>query len=64
MHLGGVLYVYKGEWGLPSIDFDCLRALVRNITTAPTDNQNNAFKFEKLHHLDYATKCCKKFNCL
>lgn len=24
-----VIYVYKGEWGLPSIDFDCLRVLVR-----------------------------------
>ena len=48
MHLGGVLYVYKGEWGLPSIDFDCLRALVRNITTVPTDNQSIAFKLEKV----------------
>ncbi|XP_037953386.1 metaxin-1 homolog isoform X2 [Teleopsis dalmanni] len=27
MQLGGVLYVYKGEWDLPSIDFECLRAL-------------------------------------
>lgn len=23
-----ILFVYQGEWGLPSIDFDCLRALV------------------------------------
>ena len=28
MRLGAVLYVYKGEWGLPSIDFECLRVLV------------------------------------
>ncbi|XP_058986527.1 metaxin-1 homolog [Musca domestica] len=27
MRLGAVLYVYKGEWGLPSIDFECLRVL-------------------------------------
>uniref|UniRef100_D3TQU2 Translocase of outer mitochondrial membrane complex subunit TOM37 n=1 Tax=Glossina morsitans morsitans TaxID=37546 RepID=D3TQU2_GLOMM len=27
MQLGAVLYVYKGEWGLPSIDFECLRVL-------------------------------------
>lgn len=28
MQLGSKLYVYKGEWGLPSIDFECMRALV------------------------------------
>lgn len=28
MQLGTVLHVYDGEWGLPSIDFECLRALV------------------------------------
>lgn len=28
MRLGAVLHVYKGEWGLPSIDFECLRVLV------------------------------------
>ncbi|TMW52356.1 hypothetical protein DOY81_002523 [Sarcophaga bullata] len=27
MRLGAVLYVYKGEWGLPTIDFECLRVL-------------------------------------
>ena len=22
MRLGAILYVYKGEWGLPSVDFE------------------------------------------
>ncbi|XP_036341850.1 metaxin-1 homolog [Rhagoletis pomonella] len=43
MHLGGVLYVYKGEWGLPSIDFDCLRALcLVKFTRCPLQIDTNA----------------------
>lgn len=31
-----ILYVYKGEWGLPSIDFECLRCLCAvKFTKAP-----------------------------
>ncbi|XP_055375128.1 metaxin-1 homolog [Condylostylus longicornis] len=38
MILGAVLYVYKGEWGLPSIDFDCLRTLCAvKFTRAPIE---------------------------
>ncbi|XP_067624071.1 metaxin-1 homolog [Eurosta solidaginis] len=43
MHLGGVLYVYKGEWGLPSIDFDCMRALcLVKFTRCPLQIDTNA----------------------
>lgn len=33
MQLGAMLYVYKGEYGLPSIDFECLRALVSSVAS-------------------------------
>lgn len=33
MQLGSKLYVYKGEWGLPSIDFECMRALVSSVAS-------------------------------
>lgn len=33
MQLGATLHVYKGEWGLPSIDFECLRALVSSVAS-------------------------------
>ncbi|KAH8242803.1 hypothetical protein KR032_002258 [Drosophila birchii] len=43
MTLGATLHVYKGEWGLPSIDFECLRALcLLRFTRCPMDVQTSA----------------------
>ncbi|KAM7363141.1 metaxin-1 homolog [Cochliomyia hominivorax] len=43
MRLGAVLYVYKGEWGLPSIDFECLRVLcLIKFTRCPVTIETNS----------------------
>ncbi|EDW81000.1 uncharacterized protein Dwil_GK11255 [Drosophila willistoni] len=43
MQLGAMLHVYKGEWGLPSIDYECLRALcLLRFTRCPMDVETNA----------------------
>ncbi|XP_055850133.1 metaxin-1 homolog [Episyrphus balteatus] len=43
MRLGAILYVYKGEWGLPSIDFECLRALcLIKFTRCPVKIETNS----------------------
>ncbi|EDW96674.1 metaxin-1 homolog isoform X1 [Drosophila yakuba] len=43
MHLGATLHVYKGEYGLPSIDFECLRALcLLRFTRCPMDVQTSS----------------------
>lgn len=42
-----ILFVYQGEWGLPSIDFDCLRALCAvKFTRAPIaiNTKGNPFR--------------------
>ncbi|EDW34588.1 GL21498 [Drosophila persimilis] len=43
IQLGAMLHVYKGEWGLPTIDFECLRALcLLRFTRCPMDVETNA----------------------
>ncbi|KAH8358693.1 hypothetical protein KR093_001724, partial [Drosophila rubida] len=43
MQLGSKLYVYKGEWGLPTIDFECMRVLcLLRFTRCPVDIETNS----------------------
>ncbi|XP_013111396.1 metaxin-1 homolog [Stomoxys calcitrans] len=43
MKLGAVLYVYKGEFGLPSIDFECCRVLcLIKFTRCPVEIETNS----------------------
>jgi len=61
MNLGSVLHVYKGEYGLPSIDFDCLRALcLIRFTRCPVriDHKGNPFSSGegKLPYLEIGNK--------
>lgn len=39
------IFVYKGEYGLPSVELDCLRVLVMKITHVIL----NLYKFSKIY---------------